>query len=84
MVWGGPAPNWDSNPLTSNPEFANVGTRNFHLEPDSPAIDAGENVGISRDFDGNIRPIGSDFDIGAYEYDTVVATPAKPRIILSN
>ena len=38
----------------------------FHLKPFSPAIDAGTEVGLTRDYDGN--PIYGLPDIGAYEY----------------
>jgi hypothetical protein len=39
-----------------------------HLSAGSPAIDHGIDGGINVDFDGNHRPSGAGFDIGAYEY----------------
>jgi len=51
----------------------------FHLEASSPAIDAGTEVFIYRDIviyaplydiEGNSRPTGDNWDIGAYEFDT--------------
>jgi hypothetical protein len=41
---------------------------NYHLSPTSPCIDAGIDMGINIDFDGNLRPQGSGFDIGAFEF----------------
>lgn len=39
----------------------------FHLSAGSPAIDAGLDVPVETDFDGNPRPQGAGYDIGAYE-----------------
>jgi len=61
-------PKWDAGSISQDPKFVSADSLNFHLHSDSPAIDAGVNVGIPRDFDGNPRPIGSGYDIGAYEY----------------
>ncbi len=42
---------------------------NFALKPDSPAIDRGRPVtGVLLDIIGTVRPQGSSYDIGAYEY----------------
>jgi hypothetical protein len=40
----------------------------YHLLLDSPCIDAGVDMGIMTDFDGNLRPQGNGFDIGAFEF----------------
>ena len=45
--------------------------RNFHPMPGSRVIDTGENVGVFDDFDGNSRPYGPSYDIGAYEYQSI-------------
>ena len=40
----------------------------YHLQALSPAIDAGATIAsVTNDLDGNPRPIGSGYDIGAYE-----------------
>jgi parallel beta-helix repeat protein len=70
------------------PEFISTDplALDFRLTPHSPAIDAAINpIGIDPDFDGNIqvldfdyggnlRPQGSAYDIGAYEWSSNVST----------
>jgi hypothetical protein len=55
---------WGLDPL-----FVNQGAGDFHLRAASPCIDMGKDVGDSlrEDFDGNRRPRGSSYDIGAFE-----------------
>jgi hypothetical protein len=49
------------------PDFA-VEPGDYHLLPDSPAIDAGTaDEAPETDFEGNARPCGGNVDIGAYE-----------------
>ena len=69
--------------LTNNlfgvdPMFVNAGQEDFHLQPGSPAIDTGASVMVATDFDGNPRPLGPAFDVGAYESTAppVIPTPA--------
>ncbi len=59
---------YDQDPL-----FVNVAEGNFHLTASSPAINKGGNFGINTDLEGNFRPQGAGYDIGAYEY--VYGTP---------
>jgi len=67
--------------LVDNPQFVNPAAGNFRLQSGSPAIDNGTSidyytdlfasrfgVDIAKDIDGNPRPLGSAWDIGAYEY----------------
>ena len=66
--------------ITSDPLFVNPKNDDYHLQPGSPAIDAGSTTTLFTDFDGDPRPIdgdrlgaggkgdGSDFDIGADEF----------------
>lgn len=54
-------------------------TGNYHLRPDSPAIDAGSLAvtavipGLADDIDGDARPNGTDVDIGADELTAATA-----------
>ncbi len=60
-----------SNNFTGNPLFVNAGAKDFHLQAGSSAIDTGIGIsGINNDFDGTSRPQGSNFDIGAYEFQS--------------
>jgi hypothetical protein len=62
----------DGNSKYQNPLF--VSTNNLSLLTNSPAINAGTNVGLTTDYAGN--PIVGIPDIGAYEYQgTIVSTP---------
>ena len=58
--------------VEQNPLFVSPSTGDFHLQPTSPAIDAGTNVGLTSDFAGN--PIVGNPDIGAYEYQPLTVT----------
>ncbi|HSM25396.1 MAG TPA: choice-of-anchor Q domain-containing protein, partial [Anaerolineaceae bacterium] len=49
--------------------FINPGEFDLKLKSGSPAIDGGYTIGMmNTDYDGNFRPSGSAYDIGAYEY----------------
>lgn len=72
--WGlGGEGNLSADPMLRDPEEGD-----FHLLPNSPCIDAGGKVELSRDMDQDPRPYdsvnwetrgdGSDYDIGADEY----------------
>lgn len=61
--------------------FVNVGSENFDLLENSPAVDAGNNVsdlGINIDFNSNARPVGAAFDIGAFEYGSSTGQNINP------
>jgi hypothetical protein len=68
-----------SNNLTSDPKLVNYqpdGSGDYHLTATSPVIDAGiANGAPVVDYDGNSRPQGNGFDIGAYEYIVLTNTP---------
>ncbi|HEX9973523.1 MAG TPA: choice-of-anchor Q domain-containing protein, partial [bacterium] len=56
--------------------FVNPANFDLHLAATSSAIDKGTSNGAPfEDFDGNPRPFGNAFDIGAYEYQYPVKVP---------
>ena len=75
-----------SNNMTdgTNPLFVNAGAGDFRLQSTSRGLDAGVTVAlVTTDFARTVRPQGSAYDIGAYEYGLLQASspsaPAPPR-----
>jgi hypothetical protein len=59
--------------------FVNPGGNDFHLASNSPAVDAGEDLsslGVDEDYEGDARPQGNGYDIGADESDGSAEPPA--------
>lgn len=54
--------------IEEDPRLASPLGNDFHLQSDSPAIDAGVDVGLAMDLDGRPRPLGAGYDMGVYEY----------------
>jgi len=52
--------------IDADPLFA--GSGDLHLTFGSPCIDSGTDAGIYADMEGDMRPLGSGFDMGADEY----------------
>ena len=50
------------------PLFVSPGNGDYHLLWNSPCIDAGTNVEVYTDFDGDPRPLGAGFDMGYDEF----------------
>lgn len=78
-----------SSSLQINPQFlkyASLGTVkngdiDVHLNPQSPAINAGTSIqSVISDFDNNPRPSGTSYDIGAFEYTTTPLTPTSSTL----
>ena len=68
--------------------FVNAAGGNFQLQSTSAAKEAGTPLGSSyaTDYDGNRRPFGDAWDIGAYEYGsgpTPPPTPPTPALVLA-
>jgi len=60
---------YGNNAIIGDPKFVNPAGGDFHLREDSPAIDSGSSIDApSDDFDGNPRPQGAGYDIGAFEF----------------
>jgi len=56
---------YDNNIIGSDPTFVTPGS-DFHLQAGSPCINAGIDVGLTTDYDG--QAVSDPPDIGAYEY----------------
>jgi len=54
--------------LAADPKFVNGPNRDFHLQADSPCVDAGKKSGVESDIEGVSIPQGTGPDIGAYEH----------------
>lgn len=80
---GASIPSFLTGSISSNPLFLDLSLKNFHLTSSSPAKDAGITINSSNtynnyvpwngnpmDADGVMRPQGSAYDIGAYEFFT--------------
>jgi len=69
----------DANGLFGDPKFINPSGADFHLQQSSPAIDKGSSINApNNDFDGNQRPQGVGYDLGAYEYVTATTFYVEP------
>lgn len=67
--------------ISVNPLFVDAANGNYQLKTGSPCINAGANTGAPAfDFNGTVRPQGSGYDIGAYEYPVNTCTvPSVPN-----
>jgi hypothetical protein len=73
------------NPVIGDPKFTNAANADFSLQATSPAINSGIATlsavsAPTTDFINGTRPIGSGYDIGAYEYPFVVVTPPPAEL----
>ena len=62
--------------IDADPLFADAANFDFHLTEGSPCIDTGTDAGVYEDFEGDVRPWGDGFDMGADEFvvDGVIST----------
>jgi hypothetical protein len=70
--------NWftGTHPILGDPRLGRDG---FHVGPGSSAVDAAPGVGVAADVDGDRRPIGVAYDIGADERRLTVLLPLTLR-----
>lgn len=52
----------------ADPKFMDIDKKDFRLQPSSPAINAGSDLGYKTDFDNKTAPAGSAPDLGAFEF----------------
>jgi parallel beta-helix repeat protein len=57
-----------SNDLSGDPAFMDPAAWDYHIGSDSAAIDQGMGAGVTTDFEGDTRPQGAGYDVGADEY----------------
>jgi hypothetical protein len=64
---------------SGDPGFVDVASKDYHLMAGSPARDAGTNVGVVADFEGDPRPFGDHPDLGADECVLILRLTGIPR-----
>jgi hypothetical protein len=80
LLWGnGDDPVSGTVTIPNPPLFVAPAQQNYHLLPASRAVDAGIDVGVSTDVDGEHRPIGDLPDIGADEVSFKTFLPIVMR-----
>ena len=72
-------PSYDSHSVFADPQFASIITPDFHLQNTSLVINAGTDVGLTTDYEGNPKS-GPNFDIGAYEFQDSTAPTTSNNI----
>lgn len=60
-----------ANSTSAEPLWVDKANGDFSLSAASPAIDTGNDVGLTSDYAGNSVPINGTPDIGAYEYGSI-------------
>ncbi len=55
-----------------DPVFVNPDAGDYHIGSGSAALDRGVDTGVTVDIDGDPRPIGAGYDLGADEFSTAV------------
>jgi parallel beta-helix repeat protein len=68
-----------TNERSGDPAFANPTAGDYHITATSAARDSGTNAGVTSDMDGDLRPVGGGYDIGADEYAISLRLPLIMR-----
>jgi parallel beta-helix repeat protein len=69
LSWTQTSGQLETGEFEATPEelWVDYANEDYHLKAGSPAINAGVNVGLTSDFEGNTVPQGGAVDVGAYE-----------------
>jgi hypothetical protein len=78
------APWGENGSIKADPLFLDKAAGNYQLQPSSPGIDTGYDVGLAEDNLGHTVPMGKGVDIGAFEFDPTPATPTSTATPLSD
>ena len=71
----------DRSPISGAIEFVNPALMNFRVSGSAPVVDRGVRLEpVPKDFDGQSRPQGNAYDIGAFEYSAKAAPQAAASL----
>ena len=73
----------DLNSKQTDPQFVDEANNNYRLASTSPAIDMGTTLTFNSDYEGNTRPQGNEFDVGAYE-SSFTNTESAPSVSITS
>jgi hypothetical protein len=71
-----PMPTFGTHTFTNAPLFVDLAHGDYHLQSNSPCINAGNNAAntLTTDLDGNLRISGGTVDAGCYEFQSPAST----------
>lgn len=74
-----------TNLIGTDPQWIDPGSSNFNIPSGSPARNAGTTLAaVTVDFEGNGRPQGASYDIGAYEYLEATSTVSRALLLFGS
>jgi uncharacterized repeat protein (TIGR01451 family) len=82
--WGGAGEIQQQHAYTGDPAFVAPSAGDYHIGVTSAALDIGVAAGVDRDLDGDPRPSGDGYDVGADEYAVLsvqVTKQAYPTLV---